>query len=68
MARTVRWAVVLLGAAVLVAILARQLVKPRREEPLAPGVTLDRDRMVDEEVDESFPASDAPSHWAGGSD
>jgi hypothetical protein len=68
MARAIRWTVGLLGAAALVAILARQLVKPRREEPSGPGVALDRDRMVDEEVDESFPASDAPSHWAGGSD
>jgi hypothetical protein len=64
----VRWVVVLLGAAVVVAIVARQLGRRERRAPTAPAVPADRDRMLDEEVDESFPASDAPSHWAGGSD
>jgi hypothetical protein len=68
MARTVRWVVVLLGAALVVAIVARQLWKPGRPAPTEPTAPSDRDRMLDEEVDESFPASDAPSHWAGGSD
>jgi hypothetical protein len=68
MTSSVGWVVVLLGAAIVVAIVARRLGKPERHAPTAPAVPSDRDRMLDEEVDQSFPASDAPSHWAGGSD
>jgi hypothetical protein len=65
MARTMRWVLLLLGTALVVAIVARRLAK-RDRPPAAPSP--DRDRMIDEEGDESFPASDAPSHWAGGPD
>jgi hypothetical protein len=68
MARTFRWVVVLLGAVLVVAIVARQLRKQDRHMPPVPPGPPDGDRLVDEEIDESFPASDAPSHWAGGAD
>jgi hypothetical protein len=70
MARTLRWALLLLGLAAVVVIAARQLGRPGppMSAPVARGDSGERDRMVDEEIDESFPASDAPSHWAGGAD
>jgi hypothetical protein len=68
MARTLRWVVLLLGIVAVVAIVARQLGKSDRQTPRVPNGSSDRDRLVDEEIDESFPASDAPSHWAGGAD
>jgi hypothetical protein len=68
MARTLRWVVLLLGIVAVVAIVARQLGKSDRQIPRVPNGLSDRDQLVDEEIDESFPASDAPSHWAGGAD
>jgi hypothetical protein len=65
MGTTVRWVVVLLGLAVVGAVVARMLRTSGRQAPIAPPVPRDRDRMLDEESDESFPASDPPSHWAG---
>jgi hypothetical protein len=68
MARTMRWVLFLLGTALVVAIVARQLGKQGRSAPVPSAPSWGRDGMIDEEGDESFPASDAPSHWAGGTD
>jgi hypothetical protein len=70
MARTLRWALLVLGLVAVVVIVARQAGRPGppMSAPAPRDVSSERDRMVDEEIDESFPASDAPSHWAGGAD
>jgi hypothetical protein len=70
MAKAFGWAVLLVGLAAVVVIVARRVGRPGppASAPVARGTPAERDRMVDEEIDESFPASDAPSHWAGGAD
>ncbi len=70
MSSALRWVLVLAGLAVVAVVVAWLLgrVGPSAAVPLPRRSPADRDRLVDEELDESFPASDAPSHWAGGPD